>query len=179
VEPVEAAAGATAHESSGFPPFDQIDTFVSQIFWLVVTFGLLYFCATLWLLPRVKNAIAAREKSIAKDVADAAALSVKADASVKALEARIAEAKARSRDTAAKAMSEADAKISAETAKQEAELAKRLASAEASIAALRAKAMTSVAGVAEDTAAAITQKLTGTAPTPAAVKQAVAAAMRT
>ena len=175
MEPVEAAAGAAAHESSGFPPFDQIDTFV----WLVVTFGLLYFCATLWLLPRVKTAIAAREKSIAQDVADAAALSVKADASVKALEARIAEAKARSRDTAAKAMSEADAKIAGETAKQEAELAKRLAGAEASIAALRAKAMTSVAGVAEETAAAIAQKLTGTAPAPAAVRQAVAAALRT
>jgi len=142
-----------------------------------VTFGLLYFAATFWLLPKVKKAIADRETSIAKDVSDAAALSGKADAAVKALEARIAEAKSRSRDTAAKAMSEADGRIAAETARQEAELAKRLSGAEASIAGMRAKAMTSVAGVAEDTAAAIVQKLAGTAPAPAAVKKAVSTAL--
>jgi len=168
---------AVVHESSGFPPFNQIDTFPSQIFWLVVTFGLLYFCASLWLLPKVSKAIADRDDAIAKDVADAAALSAKADASVKAFEARIAEAKGRSRDTAAKAKSEADTKIAVETAKVEADLAKRLSDAEASIAAVRAKAMTNVSAVAEDAAAAIAEKLVGVKPTSAAVKKAVAAAM--
>lgn len=169
---------AGGHEASvGFPPFNQVDTFPSQIFWLVVTFGLLYILAATWIIPKVRKAVADREGSIAKDVADAAAMSQKADGAVKAFEARIAEAKARARDTAAKAMSEADAKITAETARQEAELANRLSGAEANIASMRAKAMTNVAGVAEDTAAAIVARLTGSAPAPAAVKKAVADVM--
>ena len=174
-EAVHGAAGG--HESSGFPPFDQIDTFPSQIFWLVVTFGLLYFVTAYWLIPAVRKAIAAREDTIAKDVADAAALSSKADASVKAFEARIAEARARARETAAKAKAEADARIAAETAKVEADLAAKLAKAEANIAGVRAKAMANVSNVAEDVAAAVTEKLGGVKPAPDAVKKAVAGAM--
>ncbi len=172
------AHGAAEHASSGFPPFDQIDTFPSQIFWLVVTFGALYLFATYWLIPKVGKVVADRENAIAKDVADAAALSGKADQSVRAFEARIAEAKARSRDTAAKAKAEADARIAAETAKVEADLAGRLSAAEARIAEVRAKAMANVSTVAEDAASAIAEKLAGVKPSPDAVKKAVAGAMR-
>ena len=45
------AHGAAEHASAGFPPFDQVDTFPSQLFWLVVTFGALYLFATFWLIP--------------------------------------------------------------------------------------------------------------------------------
>jgi F-type H+-transporting ATPase subunit b len=175
-EAVEHAAGE--HASSGFPPFDQIDTFPSQVFWLVVTFGLLYFCASLWLLPKVQKTIANRDNAIAKDVAEAAAASQKADAATKALEARIAEARARSRDTAAKAKAEADKKVAAETAKVEADLATRLGAAEARIADVRKKAMANVSTVAEDAAGAIAEKLSGVKPSADAVKKAVAGAMR-
>jgi F-type H+-transporting ATPase subunit b len=171
------AHAAGEHASAGFPPFDQIDTFPSQIFWLVVTFALLYFCASLWLLPKVRKAIADREGAIAKDVAEAAAASQRADAATKALEARIAEAKARSRDANAKAKAEADAKVAAETAKVEADLAARLSKAEARISDVRKQAMTNVSTVAEDAAAAIAEKLAGVRPSPDAVKKAVASAL--
>jgi F-type H+-transporting ATPase subunit b len=161
----------------GFPPFDQIDTFPSQIFWLAVTFGVLYFAASYWILPKVKRAIDEREGSIAKDVADAAAASNKAEAATKALEARIAEAKARARDTANKAKAEADKKIAADTARVEADLAAKLAAAETRIADVRTKAMSNVSTVAEDAAAAIAEKLSGAKPTPASVKKAVASAV--
>jgi F-type H+-transporting ATPase subunit b len=172
------AHGAAEHASAGFPPFDQFDTFPSQIFWLVVTFGALYLFATFWLIPKAAKLIADRENAIAKDVADAAALSGKADASVKAFEARIAEAKGRARDTAAKAKSAADAKIAAETSKVEADLATRLSAAETRIADVRKKAMANVSTVAEDAAAAIAEKLAGVKPSGDAVKKAVAGAMR-
>jgi F-type H+-transporting ATPase subunit b len=175
--PTGAEHAAGEHASSGFPPFDQIDTFPSQVFWLVVTFGLLYLVATYWLIPTVKKAIVDRETAIANDVAEAAAASQKADAAAKALEARIAEAKARSRDTANKAKAEADARIAAETAKTEAALATRLVASEKSIADTRAKAMTNVSTVSEDLVSVIAEKLTGSKPDAAAVKRAVAAAM--
>jgi F-type H+-transporting ATPase subunit b len=174
----EAVEHAGEHVSSGFPPFNQVDTFPSQIFWLVVTFGLLYFVATFWLIPKVSKAIADRDNAIAKDVADAAALSARADASVKAFEARIAEARARARDTAGKAKSEADARIAAETAKVEADLASRLSAAETRIADVRTKAMANVSTLAEDAAGAIAEKLAGVKADSAAVKKAVAGAMR-
>ncbi len=173
------AAEAGHAAGSGFPPFDQIGDFgISQIFWLVLTFGVLYFAVATVFLPRIKQAVEDRDGAIKADVAKAAALSSAADASVKQFEAQIAEARARARDTAAKAKAEADARTAAESAKAEAALNARLATAESRIAENRAKAMTSVSAVAEDAAAAIAERLTGAKPAPAAVKSAVAGALR-
>jgi len=176
---VEHEAATAGHEAgSGFPPFDQIGTFgVSQIFWLVVTFAVLYVAAAYVFLPKIKKSVESRDGAIKEDVAKAAALSATADESVKKLETQIAEARARARDTAAKAKAEADAKTAAATAAKEAELNARLGAAEARIAENRAKAMANVSAVAEDAAAAIAERLTGTKPAAAAVKSAVAGVM--
>ncbi|MEQ1782606.1 MAG: F0F1 ATP synthase subunit B', partial [Hyphomonadaceae bacterium] len=109
---MEHEAAAAGHEAgSGFPPFDQIADFgVSQIFWLVVTFAVLYVAVAFVYLPKIRQAMENRDGAIKSDVAKAAALSAKADESVKQVEAQIAEARARSRDTASKAKAEADAK---------------------------------------------------------------------
>jgi F-type H+-transporting ATPase subunit b len=173
------ATETAEHASSGgFPPFDQIATTgISQVFWLVVTFAILYIAVAFVFLPKIRKAMEDRDGAIKKDVAEAASLSAKADASVKEFEARIAAARANARDTASKAKAEADAKTAAETAKVEAALNARLAAAEASISATRAKAMTNVAAVAEDAAAAIAERLTGVKPAAASVKKAVASAM--
>jgi F-type H+-transporting ATPase subunit b len=165
---------AAGHEGGGsFPPFDQLDTFPSQIFWLAVTFGILYFVLSTYLLPKIQKAISDREGAIARDVEEAGALSRKADDAVKAFEQRIAEARVRARETADKARAEADSRIAAETARVEADLAKRLGEAERKVADLRTAAMSNVAGVAEDAAAAIVEKLSGVRPDAGAVKRAV------
>jgi F-type H+-transporting ATPase subunit b len=166
-DPAEPASGGS------FPPFEQIDTFPSQIFWLAVTFFVLYVAASRYFLPKLQKAIDDREGAIARDVAEAAALSATADASVKMFEAKIAEAKARARDTAAKAKAEADKEAATQTAKVEAELNARLTAAEARINDTRARAMSNVGAVAEDTAAAIAEKLSGSKPSAASVKAAV------
>ncbi len=163
---------------SGFPPFDQImDTGVSQVFWLIVTFAVLYFAVATVFLPKIRKAVEDRDGAIKRDVAAAAVLSGKADESVKQFEAQIAAARANARDTASKAKAEADAKTAAATTAKEAELNARLAAAEARISDTRTKAMANVSAVAEDAAAAIAEKLTGTKPSPAAVKAAVAGVM--
>lgn len=167
-----------AAEGGRFPPFDQIATTgISQVFWLIVTFAVLYIAVAYVFLPKIRKAMEDRDGAIKSDVAKAAALSATADASVKDFEARIAAARANARDTAAKAKAEADAKTAAETAKVEAALNARLASAEASISETRAKAMSNVAAVAEDAASAIAERLTGVKPAAASVKKAVASAM--
>ncbi len=173
-------ATETAEHASGggFPPFDQLGDFgISQVFWLIVTFGVLYLAVAYVYLPKIRAALESRDGAIKEDVAKAAALSAAADESVKKFEAEIAEARARARDTAAKAKAEADAKTATATAAKEAELSARLAAAEAGIAQTRAKAMSNVSAVAEEAAAAIAEKLTGAKPSPAAVKSAVAGVM--
>ena len=163
---------------SGFPPFDQIATTgVSQIFWLILTFAVLYFTVANIFLPKIRKAVEDRDGAIKRDVAEAAALSAKADGSVKQFEAQIAAARANARDTASKAKAEADAKNAAATAAKEAELSSRLAAAEARINDTRTKAMANVSAVAEDAAAAIAERLTGAKPAADTVKKAVANAM--
>jgi F-type H+-transporting ATPase subunit b len=72
---------------SGFPPFDQImDTGVSQVFWLIVTFAVLYFAVANVFLPKIRKAVEDRDGAIKRDVAEAAVLSGKADESVKQFE---------------------------------------------------------------------------------------------
>jgi len=172
------ATEAAEHASSGgFPPFEQIDTFPSQIFWLAITFGVLYFVLSRVFLPKIRTAIANREEAIAADLAGASALNAQAETSVRTFEAQIAEARARARDTASKAKAEADARVAAETRKVEAELAERLTAAETRIAALRADAMANVSTVAEDVASDIVEKLTGASPDASKVKQAVSTAL--
>ncbi len=173
-------ATETAEHASGggFPPFSQLGEFgASQVFWLIVTFAVLYFAVANVFLPKIRKAVEDRDGAIKKDVAEAAALSVKADESVKQFEAQIAAARANARDTASKAKAEADAKTSAATAAKEAELNSRLAAAEARISETRTKAMTNVSAVAEDAAAAIAERLTGAKPSADTVKKAVASAM--
>lgn len=173
-------ATETAEHASGggFPPFDQIGTFgVSQVFWLIVTFAMLYIAVAYVFLPKIRQSVESRDGAIKEDVAKAAALSAKADESVKKFEAEIAEARARARDTASKAKAEADAKTAAATAVEEAKLNAHLAAAEAQISENRAKAMANVSAVAEDAAAAIAEKLTGVKPSAATVKSAVAGVM--
>jgi F-type H+-transporting ATPase subunit b len=160
-----------------FPPFTQLSTFASQIFWLAVAFLILYVAVAYYFLPKIRSALEARDGQIAKDVAAAAAASQTAEAAVKELEASMAQARARSRETAAQARAVADKQAAAETAKVEAQLNAQLADAEKRIGQVRASAMSNVAGVAEETAAAIAERIIGVKPSAAAAKAAVARAL--
>ena len=55
------AVGAVQREP--FPPFDTT-TFPSQLIWLALTFGFLYYMMKRHLLPRIEDVIAERENSI-------------------------------------------------------------------------------------------------------------------
>jgi len=170
----EHAANLPPGDSYSFPPFTQVSTVISQIFWLGVFFAILYYAVANIFLPKIRKALADRDDAIARDVAAAAAASATAEAAVKELETSMAQARARARDTAAQARAEADKTVAAETAKVEADLAAKLTKAEAEIAKVRTAAMANVAGVAEDAAMAIAEKLTGVKPSAAAAKAAVA-----
>ncbi len=50
------------------PQLDQTDTYLSQIFWLITSFGLLYLTMRYLLIPRLRNILDARANQIASDL---------------------------------------------------------------------------------------------------------------
>lgn len=152
---------AGSHGASGvFPPFDA-SSFPSQIFWLALTFGVLYLVMSRAILPRIGGAIERRSDKITTDLEEAAHLSDQATSAQQALEIKLAEARAKARETAAKAKAESEAEVAAETARVEAEVETRLTAAAQRIATVKTEAMKNVEEAASTAASAIVNKLTG------------------
>jgi F-type H+-transporting ATPase subunit b len=168
-----AADAAKADGESSFPPFDAA-TFPGQIFWLVITFGVLYYLMSKIALPRVVEILETREGKIDGDLKAAAAMQEKAKVAGEAYEKLLADAKAGAQSTAQKAKDAAAAAGEAKRKIVEADTATRLAASEASINTARDKAMGNVAGIAADTAADIVKRITGVAPKADELKRAVA-----
>jgi F-type H+-transporting ATPase subunit b len=157
---------------SNFPPFDP-STFPSQLVWLAIAFGFLYWYMSKRGLPQLGAVIEGRKARIARDLDDATALQLKADEAAAAHERTLAEARAKAQTLAQAARDAAAANALAERKVLEDELAAKLAAAEHEISVTRAEAMANVADVAREAAAAIVERLAGRPADPAAVAAAI------
>jgi F-type H+-transporting ATPase subunit b len=157
---------------SNFPPFDP-STFASQLVWLAIAFGFLYWYMSKRGLPQLGGVIDERKAQIARDLDDATAMQQRADAAAAAHEKTLAEARAKAQALAQAARDAAATDAQAKRQALEDELAAKLAAAEREIGATRVQAMASVAEVARDAAGAIVERLGGRAADPAAVAAAV------
>lgn len=153
-------------------------TYASQIFWLLLTFGIVFVTVGLGMLPKVQATIGDRDQRIADDLAAAQAAR---DASTQAEEAwRTRDAANREAALARvnKARAEAAAKTEATLAKANAANADRVAKGEADIVAAAAKAGTEIEAVAAEAAQEIVAQVAGlkvnATEAKAAVKQAIA-----
>ena len=159
------------------PQFD-ISSFTPQLFWLLVTFSVLFFMMWRHALPRISQILAARQRHIESDLEKATNLRQEADQVLAEYEKALAEARSKA--------TEAIKKVSDEMAAQSAErhevfgqeLAGKTREAEARIAKAKEAALDQVTVVAGEVAAAATAKLIGTAPAPSQVEGAVKDAMR-
>lgn len=136
-------------------------TYMSQIFWLVVTFGLVFLVVGRGMLPRVQATIADRDAGIKGDLTAAAAArdaADKAEAEWHARDAanrdRVAVMLAEARGRAAKA---SEATLGAANRVQ----ADHVAAAEASIRAAADRAIAEIEGVAAEAAQAIVARVSG------------------
>jgi F-type H+-transporting ATPase subunit b len=164
------AAGETVHTETGvahegehggvFPPFDP-STFASQLLWLAITFGLFYVVLSRVITPRIGNILETRDARIKGDLADAAKMKDEADAAAAAYEQELATARANATKIGNEARDASKAEADAERKVAEAGLEKKLAEADKRIATVRANGMANVSKIAEDTAAAILERLTG------------------
>ena len=164
------------HDSGGghanFPPFET-STFPSQLLWLAIAFGALYYYMSKRFLPGVGAVIESRRARIAKDLDDATAMQQKADAAAAAHEKQLADARAKAQSLAQATRDQLAAEAEARRKAVEDELAAKLAASEAQIAATRAQAMTNVAAIAKETTGAIVERLIGRPADPSVVANAV------
>jgi F-type H+-transporting ATPase subunit b len=175
---IAATAKAPGEAAKGvFPPFDT-STFSSQLFWLLITFGVMMWLMSKLALPRVGEILEQRKARIEGDLAQASKAQADANAASAAYDKTLADAKAGAQ-ASAKAMNDTiTAEAEAKRTALEADLSSKLVAAEKRIAATKANAMSNVSAIAEDITGNIVQHLTGKAPDAAAIKIAVAAAKR-
>lgn len=161
----EKVTAATTVPSDGvhakvFPPLDP-STFVPQLVWLALSFGLLYVLLKRFALPRVGEVIEERRERIERDLNKAEKLKAETQQALESYEKALADARSRAHgianDVRAKLMQEVDG----ERSRIDAQIARQIADAETRIQASKAKALAGVNDIAADTAGAIVAKLLG------------------
>lgn len=149
------------------------DVALSQLFWMTLVLGFIYFVIGRSMLPKVLETVDARDAKIADDLKAAEAARDAADAIEESYRSRmdgsradaaklIRDAKDKGADAAQKAMAKADAELEAKTS-----------AAMASIHSSRAKALAGVDAAAGDLAKVMVAKLVGLNVSDAAAKKAV------
>lgn len=145
---------------AGLPQLDP-SKFATQLFWLAVTFVLLYLLMSRVALPRVRDVLEERDRRISDDLEKAEKLKEEAEAVLAEYEKAVADA----RRQAQAAMAAATEKAGAETAKQQQALADKLATqvaeAETRIAGAKAQAMENVRQVSIEVARDAVVRLIG------------------
>jgi F-type H+-transporting ATPase subunit b len=177
------AAGETGHTTEGtaaegghkgpFPPMDT-STYPTQIFWLVIFFGLLYLLMSKVALPKMGAVLEKRAARIEGDLVRAQALKDETESAIQAYEKALADARAKAQNIAAETRNKMTAEMDAERAALDKTLAAKVADAEERITVAKTSAMKDVGAVAAETAAEIVAELTGSKVTKAAAAQAIA-----
>jgi F-type H+-transporting ATPase subunit b len=152
-------------------------TFPTQLFWLAVTFIILYVLMKWVALPQVAAMIRARRDRLDADLARAEQLKAEAERVLAAYQQALASARAQ----AQAAVKETSDRLAAEAAERQRQLgeslARRIAAAEREIAAAKQQALGELHNIAVEVARSVTEKLTGTAADAASVAAAVDRAM--
>lgn len=174
--PAASTQSEVGHQGGGqhaFPPFES-STFPSQLLWLAISFGALYYFMSKRYLPQVGAVLEGRKAKIAKDLDEATVLQQKADAAAAAHQKTLAEARVKAQGLAQAARDQLAAESDAKRKALEGQLSAKLAAAEAQIAATREQAMSNVAAIARDAAGAIVERLIDQPADAQAVANAVA-----
>jgi F-type H+-transporting ATPase subunit b len=162
--PGEAVHTEVGHEEGGhsgvFPPFDS-STFPSQLLWLAITFGVLYWVISRIAAPRIASILEVRRDRIAGDLGEAERLRGETDAAIAAYEQSLADARRNAGAIAAETRDKVTRELDGKRHAIEAELAAKLTEAETRIADIKSKALAEVDGIATETTEAIVGALVG------------------
>jgi F-type H+-transporting ATPase subunit b len=170
------AMAAAAPGEAKLPQLD-IQTFPSQVFWLIVTFIVLYVLVSKIAVPRISEVLGEREERIADDLDKAETLKKEAEQVRVEYEKALTEARDKAH-TATREAQEAVAKSGATAeAEAQAKVGAMLKEAETRITAARTEAIGNVRSVARDVAGDAVTKLVGIQVSAAEIDRVIDAAM--
>ncbi|MFV0644140.1 MAG: ATPase [Sphingomonadaceae bacterium] len=149
------------------------ETYSSQIFWILVFFGLVFFVVGRGMVPKIMDNVSRRDSQILSDLDAAHAARDQADQQEEAWRKRENENRAQAQAIIAQAKSDAAAQSEKKLAAAQTRLDKKQAEADERIAAARTAALTEVESVAVEAAQDIVQRLAGVKITAANAKSAV------
>ena len=152
-------------------------TYSSQIFWLLLTFGFVFFVIGLGMVPKIQSTVDARDAKIAEDLARAKAAFARADELEEEHRARENEARTAAQGVVADAKAKAAKDTEKQIATADKKVAAKIAEAEEAVRAASAAALAEIEGVAAEAAQDMVAKISGGKVTAAAAKKAVKAAL--
>ena len=160
------------------PQIAQIaETYASQIFWMLLTFGFVFFVIGRGMVPKVQATADARDAKISGDLEAAKAAFARADDAEADYRSRDAENRAAAQAMLAKAKSEAAKASEGHLAAADAEIAGQISAAEARIQAATSAAMAEIETVAADAARDMVARISGVQASDEAARNAVKAAL--
>jgi F-type H+-transporting ATPase subunit b len=144
------------------PQISQIAaTYASQIFWLLITFGILYFGIGKMMVPKVMATVDAREGQIAGDLAAAEQARLAADQVEAAWRAKMDEARAAAPAETTAAKAQAVKATESQIKSIDVELAERLAHHDLAVGNAKAQAMLNLQAVAAEVTQDLVAKVSG------------------
>ena len=146
------------------PQFDP-SVWSPQIIWLIVSFCVLYYLMSRFILPRLNEILEEREFRISDSLRRAENLKQEAEEAVAAYEKTMADARAKAQQQVQASHERAERLAAERHAELGERLSDELAAAEARIAAARAEAVAGVREMAADVAGMAVEKLIGARPT--------------
>lgn len=144
------------------PQLDQLsDVILSQLFWLAITLGFIYFVIGRGMVPRIQSTVDQRDRQIADDLAAAEQAKAAADATEEAYRLAMDASRAEAMKATAAAKQEAAAKIEKRVGKADAVNRAKLDKAEARIRQASEAAQAEIAAAAAEMTQDIVAKVAG------------------
>ena len=153
------------------------DIFVSQLFWLLLVFGIIYFVIGRGMVPKVQSVVQAREDKIAGDLAAAQKAREDAESLEEGYRERMDASRSEAMKLAQASKQEAAKEAEARLKVVDEQVGAKIAQAEERIRASVGKAMGEIETVAAEAAQELVGKLTGASVSSAEAKQAVKAVL--
>ncbi len=165
--------GEAQHATASGLPQLNLESFPSQIFWLVVTLVILYLLFSRVVLPRVGGVIEERHDAVEDDLDRTADYKRRAEEAEKSYQKALSDARAAAQRIADATRADIQKQIDAATATADAEIGEKLKESETRIAEIRVQATAAVRQVAVETAQALVEAVAPGAADPASVEAAV------
>ena len=153
------------------------ETYASQIFWILVIFGLVFFVIGKGMVPQVMATVALRDKQISDDLAAAEAVRKAAETEEESWRKRENDNRAQAQAIIAAAKADAAKASEGRLAEVGARLDAQLAEADARIASARDAALGEIETVATEAASEIVSRLAGVSVNAEAARSAVKEAL--